>query len=45
MLSVKISEVMREYQLQQWRGMIQARQEGGLSVKGWCMEQGISEHG
>ena len=41
---MKISEVKQEYQLQQWSGMIQQRQESGLSVKEWCLEQGISEH-
>lgn len=44
MLSVKISEVKQEYQLQQWSGMLRERQESGLSVKDWCQEQGISEH-
>ena len=44
MLSVKISEVTQEYQLQQWSGMLRERQESGLSVKDWCQEQGISEH-
>ena len=41
---VKISEVKQEYQLQQWRGMLQERTESGLSVKAWCSEQGISEN-
>ena len=44
MLLVKISEVKQEYQLQQWSGMIRERQDSGLSVKDWCLEQGISEH-
>ena len=44
MLLVKISEVKQEYQLQQWSGMLRERQESGLSVKDWCLEQGISEH-
>lgn len=44
MLTVKISEVKQEYQLQQWSGMLRERQESGLSVKEWCLEQGISEH-
>lgn len=41
---MKISEVKQEYQLQQWSGMLQERKESGLSVKDWCLEQGISEH-
>ena len=44
MLSVKISEVKQEYQLQEWSGMLRQRKESGLSVKDWCVEQGISEH-
>ena len=44
MLSVKISEVKQEYQLQQWSVMLRERKESGLSVKEWCLEQGISEH-
>lgn len=41
---MKISEVKQEYQLQQWSGMLRERQASGLSVKDWCLEQGISEH-
>ena len=41
---MKISEVKREFQLQQWRGMVQERKESGLSVKKWCQEQGLAEH-
>jgi len=41
---VKISEVKQEYQLQEWSGMLRQRKESGLSVKDWCLEQGISEH-
>ena len=41
---MKISEVKREFQLQQWRGMVQERKESGLSVKAWCSERGITEH-
>lgn len=41
---VKISEVKREFQLQQWRGMVLERKESGLSVKEWCSERGITEH-
>lgn len=44
MLSVKIREVKQEYQLQQWSRMLRERKESGLSVKEWCLEQGISEH-
>ena len=44
MLSLKISEVKQEYQLQQWSGMLQERKESGLSVKAWCQEQGLAEH-
>lgn len=44
MLTVKISEVKQEYRLQQWSRMLLERQESGLSVKEWCLEQGISEH-
>ena len=43
-MSVKISEVKQEYQLQEWSGMLRQRKESGLSVKDWCLEQGISEH-
>lgn len=41
MLSVKISEVKQEYQLQEWSGMLRQWKESGLSVKDWCVEQGI----
>ena len=41
---MKISEVKREYQLQEWGGMLRARKESGLSVKAWCAERGIAEH-
>ena len=44
MNQVKISEVKREFQLQQWRGMVQERKESGLSVKEWCAGCGITEH-
>ena len=43
-LPVKISEVKQEFQLQQWRGMVQERTESGLSVKAWCQDHGITEH-
>ena len=41
---MKISEVKREYQLQEWSGMLRERKESGLSVKAWCSERGITEH-
>ena len=41
---MKISKVKQEYQLQEWSGMLRERKESGLSVKEWCLEQGISEH-
>ena len=41
---MKISEVKREYQLQEWGGMLRDRKESGLSVKAWCAERGIAEH-
>ena len=44
MLSVKISEVKQEYQLQEWSGMLREQKESGLSVKAWCQERGLAEH-
>lgn len=44
MLSVKISEVKQEYQLQEWSGMLREQKESGLSVKAWCQEHGLAEH-
>lgn len=44
MLSVKISEVKQEFQLQEWSGMLRAQKESGLSVKAWCQERGLAEH-
>ena len=41
---MNISEVKREYQLQEWSGMLHERKESGLSVKAWCAEHGITEH-
>ena len=41
---MKIGEVKKEFQLQQWRGMVQERMEIGLSVRAWCAERGITEH-
>ena len=44
MLSVKISEVKQEFQLQEWSGMLREQKESGLSVKQWCQERGLAEH-
>lgn len=44
MLSVKISEVKQEFQLQEWSGMLREQKERGLSVKAWCQERGLAEH-
>ena len=44
MCPVKINEVKREYQLQEWSGMLRERKESGLSVRAWCLEHGITEH-
>ena len=44
MLSVKISEVKQEFQLQEWSGMLREQKESGLSVKEWCQERGLAEH-
>lgn len=44
MLSVKISEVKQEFQLQEWSGMLRERKESDLSVKAWCQERGLAEH-
>ena len=41
---MKISEVQREFLLEQWRGLVQVRMESGLSVKEWCAGCGITEH-
>ena len=41
---MKPSEVKQEYQLQVWSGMIQQQKASGLSVKSWCMENGIAEN-
>ena len=39
---MKISEVKREFQLQQWRGMVLERKESGLSVEEWCSEVSVN---
>ena len=41
---MQISEVKREYQLQQWGKMAQDRAESGLTVKDWCESRGLTEH-
>lgn len=41
---MKPSELKKEYQLQQWAGTVKEQKESGLTVKQWCLEQGISEH-
>lgn len=41
---MKPSEVKKEYQLQQWAGTVKEQRESGLTVRQWCLEQGISEH-
>ena len=41
---MKISEVKKEYQLQEWSGMLREQKESGLSVKQWCQERGLAEH-
>ena len=40
---MKISEVKKEYQLQEWSGMLREQKESGLSVKQWCQERGLAE--
>lgn len=41
---MEISEVKREYQLQQWSKMVQERSESGLTVKDWCEARGLTEY-
>ena len=41
---MKPSEVKKEYQFQQWIGTVKEQKESGLTVRQWCLEQGISEH-
>ena len=41
---MKSSEVKQEYQLKVWGGMIQQQKASGLSVKSWCVENGVSEN-
>ena len=43
-IPVRVSDVKREYQLQEWRGMLRECKESGLTVKNWCAERGITEH-
>ena len=44
MLSVKISEVKQEFQLQEWSGMLREQKESGLSVKAWSQDRGLAAH-
>ena len=41
---MRVSDVKREYQLQEWSGMLREGKESGLTVKNWCAERGITEH-
>ena len=41
---MKPTEVKQEYQLQIWSSMIQEQKASGLSIKNWCMENGVSEN-
>ena len=41
---MKPREVQQEYRLQVWSGMIRQQKASGLSVKSWCMENGVSEN-
>ena len=41
---MRVSDVKREYQLQEWSGMLRECKESGLTVKNWCAERGITEH-
>ena len=41
---MRVSDVKREYQLQEWSGMLRECKESGLTVKNWCTERGITEH-
>lgn len=41
---LKPNEVKKEYQLQQWAGIVKEQRESGLTVRQWCSEQGISEN-
>lgn len=41
---MRVSDVKREYQLQEWSGMLRERKESGLTVRDWCAERGITEH-
>ena len=43
-IPVRVSDVKREYQLQEWSGMVRECKESGLTVENWCTERGITEH-
>lgn len=36
-------EMAQEVRLANWAGILQARRDSGLSVRGYCQEQGINE--
>lgn len=40
---MKPREAQREIRLQEWAGMVKARQESGMTVKTWCESSGISQ--
>lgn len=40
---MRVSDVKREYQLQEWSGMLRECKESGLTVKNWYAECGITE--
>ena len=35
---MRVSDVKREYQLQEWSGMLRECKESGLTVKNWCAD-------
>lgn len=41
---MKQSELKKESQLQQWAGAVKEQKESSLTVRQWCLEQGIPEH-
>lgn len=43
-ITLKPTEVKQEYQLQIWSSMIREQKASGLSIKNWCMENGVSEN-
>ena len=40
---MRVSDVKREYQLQEWSGMLRECKESGLTVKNWCAECDIPD--